>query len=197
MVRVKQSRSSIMHCVQKFTFLYISFLKNSGATGKTWRAYWMSSVCGRIVPYFFSPVFIPPLILAAHQGLTSILNVIVVQLYCLYFCLNTDTPYFYQLFLSCVSSLYFYPAFLSPISVLQQFLVILSCISILYLSHPFQVQTDAWPAYWVAEALQKVWRPILTTMPCITDFYQKISSLHPNNHVWIPILTTMALHHRL
>ena len=42
--------------IHKITSHFISKV-HPGAIGKTWRAYWMSSVCGRIVPYF-CPVFI-------------------------------------------------------------------------------------------------------------------------------------------
>ena len=140
MVRVKQSRSSIMHCVKKFTCLYI--FKELGSNRQD-----VTGILNVIRVWKNRPVFLLSRIYpAAHfsctpgpdQHIECHCSTTVWSVF-----LSLHTPYFYQLFLSCVSSLYFYPAFLFPISVLQQFLVILSCISILYLSHPFQVQTDA------------------------------------------------------
>ena len=131
-----------LSCFTNLLVFTFSFLKYAGAIGKTWLAYWMSSVCGRIVPYF-CPVFIP-LILAAHSGLTSILNVILVRQHGLYFNLTILSyiyiSYFYLIFLSCISFLYFCPVFLfhsSSVflyrnSLLHFYLIFLSCI---YLTH--------------------------------------------------------------
>ena len=63
-VRVKLSQFAIMEalCGQ---IQFFSFLNYAGAIGKTWRAYWMSSV---FVETYFCPLFIGPLISDAHAA---------------------------------------------------------------------------------------------------------------------------------
>ena len=63
-VRVKLSQFAIMEalCGQ---IQFFSFLNYAGAIGKTWRAYWMSSVFGET---YFCPLFIGPLISDAHAA---------------------------------------------------------------------------------------------------------------------------------
>ena len=90
--------------------------------------------------YFLAPLFIGPLILAAHSDLTSILNVIPVRQYGLYFYLIFIARIFCPLFPSCISISYLSPGFISCNSVLYVFL---SRISILYLSLSFEVHTEA------------------------------------------------------